>query len=418
MAIPQTPSLSIMSGALPMSSILRDPTLRSLAALLVLWGAVVCSFGPYTSVLAVQTFDLGNRGYAVLLTLSSVISVGAALWVGIRADQTANRRGMALATLGLLIAGVGVMSLWPSVPAFLLAHVLLLPMSGTLWGQLFAMCRLAASVRPEAERDTILATMRALFALPFVLVMPLWAAAFSTGLPLLSVYPVALILGAIMLAMVFRFWPRDGQTDWADVPSGLSFRAALAELANPGVAFRVVALGAVSGAMTAYMAILSLVLGPEVGRGPADVALYFGIVAGLEVPFMLALPLISGRFRRTTLILWGTLIYAVHLSLLPLLAGHWALWLLVLPAAVGGAAILTIPIGYLQDMLSTRPGTGAALMALQLLVGQVLAALCFAVGTSLAGYGLVAALSAASGVIGAALLHRADSAEVLRTVSP
>jgi MFS transporter, SET family, sugar efflux transporter len=397
-----------MPGSLPFVPVLRDPMLRAIAALMLIWGAVICSFGPYVSVLAVKTFGLGDRGYAVLLVSASLVSVSAALWAGIRADQTANRRAMALRTLGILLAGLALMTLRPTALSFVLVHAVMIPLASSLWGQLFALARLAASVQPAETRDGIMTTIRALFALPFIVVLPIWSVAYSHGTSLLMVYPVCLALAAGMGLLTLLCWPRDGQTAWTDPPSGLSFRAALAELAHPAVALRVLALGAVNGATTIYIAILALVMGPAVGRGAPDVALYFGGVAGLEVPLMLMLPMVSRFFRRTTLILAGTVLYCVHVVGLPLLAGTAYVWLLILPAALGGAAVLTLPIAYMQEMLASRPGTGAALMALQVLAGQVVAAGCFAIGTGLSGYGLVAFLGSACAVAGAVSLYLAD----------
>jgi predicted MFS family arabinose efflux permease len=108
------------------------------------------------------------------------------------------------------------------------------------------------------------------------------------------------------------------------------------------------------------------------------------------------------------LILVGAALYGVHVALLPVLAGSPIVWLLVLPAAVGGAVTLTIPIAYLQDLMADRPGAGASLMSVQKLAGDVIAAACFALGTTLAGYGAVAILGVAASLCGAAALWAAD----------
>lgn len=386
----------------------RDPALRAAALLMVLFGATVCGFGPYASVLAVRVFDLGDRGFAAILVVSTVLSLAAAVWVGIRADQTANRKGMALASLGLMSAGLVLMTVAPGWLSFVLVHAVVLPLASTFLGQLFALARLAASVHPAGERDAIMSTLRALFAAPFVLVLPAWAFAIGKGTPLLTIYPVGLVLAGLMLAITLRLWPRDGSAGWQDPPSGLSFRRALAELGRPGLPLRLAALGAISCATTIYVAVLGLILGPEAGRGPADVALYFGLVAGAEVPFMLMMPLLVNRAPRTVLILIGTAVYVLQIAFLPLLAPTAWLWLLVLPGALGGAVILTLPIAYMQDMMADRPGTSAALMSLQRVAGDVMAAGCFAVGTALSGYGLVAALGTAVALGGAVVLHLAD----------
>ena len=388
--------------------VVSDPALRALAGLMVLLGAVLCSFGPVTSVLAVQVFELGDSGFAALLVVSTLMSVAGSVYVGIRADQTAGRRRIALLSCGLMVVGTGMMVVRPGSAMFVLAHGLVLPLASTLFGQLFAQARLAAAAHGEA-RDSIMVMIRALFALPFVVVLPLWSVAYAHGVSILAVYPVCLVMSGAMLALTAGFWPRDGG---ADRPSGLSFRAALAELAQGPLALRVLALGAVNASGTLYMALIGLVLVQSVGRGPADVALYAGLVAGLEVPFMLALPLFISRWSRTKAIFWGTVLYVTHVLALPLLAGSPWLWLAIVPAAAGGAVILTLPIAYLQDLLSDRPGTGAALMALQRLSGDVMAAICFAVGTAISGYGLVAVLGAVVSLSGAVVLHLADQRQL------
>lgn len=387
---------------------LTDPALRAAGLVMVLQGAIVCSFGPYFSTLAVNTFGFGDRGFAVLLALSTAVSVTASVAGGIRADQTMNRRRVTLAAVVSLAAGMGLMTAVPGPWVFALVAAVLLPMGSVTFGQVFALARLAASRHPEGERDGIMAVVRALFALPFVVVLPLWAVAFGQGAPVTLVFPVGLAMAGGMLLVVLRLWPKDGTTAWADRPSGLSFRAALAEMGRPRLALRVAALGAVNAAATVYMAILALVMVADVGRGTADVALYAGLVAGLEVPFMLLLPRLARGVPRPVLIFWGAALYAVHVALLPVLVASWAVWLLVLPAAVGGAVTLTVPIAYLQDLLADRPGAGASLMAVQRLAGDVIAALCFALGTLVAGYGTVAILGVGVSLAGAGALWWAD----------
>ena len=387
---------------------LTDPALRSAGLVIVLQGAIVCSFGPYFSTLAVNAYGFGDRGFAVLLALSSVVSVSASVYGGIRADQTANRRQVTLAAVLSLALGMGLMTVAPGPWIFALVAAVLLPVGSVTFGQVFALTRMAATRHPEAERDGIMAVIRALFALPFVVVLPLWAVVFAQGVAVTAVFPVGLLLTGGMLMVVLRHWPRDGATAWEDRPSGLTFRAALAEMGQARLAARVVALGAVNAAATIYIAIVSLVMVADVGRSVADVALYVGLVAGLEVPFMLALPRLTRGVDRTLLILIGAALYAVHVALLPVLAGSALVWLLVLPAAIGGAITLTVPIAYLQDLLADRPGAGASLMALQRLAGEVIAALCFGLGTLVAGYGAVAALGVVVSLAGAGALWWAD----------
>lgn len=392
--------------------VLKDPALRTAGVVIALHGAVVSSFGPYFSTLAVKTYGFGDTGFAVLLALSSVLSVTASVGAGIRADQTANRRQIAMLSVLCLVVGMGLMTVAPGAWVFVLAGAVLFPLSSSVFGQVFALARLATSRYPVGERDGIMAVIRALFALPFVVVLPLWSLAFAGGATIWTIFPAGLLLSGGMLAVVARYWPMDGATEWVDRPSGLSFRAALAEMAQPALAARVLALGGVTAAGTIYIALISLLMVAEVGRGPQDVALYVGLVAGLEVPFMLILPSVSRGWSRTAMIFCGTALYAVHVALLPVLAGSAWVWALVVPAAVGGAVTLTVPIAYLQDLMADRPGAGSSLMAVQRLAGDIIAAVCFATGTLMAGYGTVAGLGAAVSLIGAGWLWAADRKRV------
>lgn len=387
---------------------LTDPALRAAGLVMALQGAIVCSFGPYFSTLAVNTFGFGDRGYAILLALSSVVSVSASVIGGIRADQTANRRQVTMVAVVSLLVGTLLMTVVPGPWTFALTSALLIPVSGITFGQVFALARLAATRHPEDARDGIMAFIRALFAFPFVVVLPLWALAFAGGASVTTIFPVGLVLSAAMRLAVLRLWPSDRSVPWDDRPSGLTFRAALAEMGRLPIFVRVFALGAVTGPTTVYMAIISLVMTAETARTAADVALYVGLVAGLEVPLMLVLPNLTRGIPRTRLIFTGAALYGIHVALLPVLAGSPFVWLLVVPAAVGGAVTLTVPIAYLQDLMADRPGAGASLMAVQRLSGDGIAASCFAVGTTLAGYGTVATLGVAASLIGAAALWAAD----------
>lgn len=330
---------------------LADPALRAAGLVIALQGAIACSFGPYFSTLAVNPFDFGDRGYAILLALSSLVSVSASVIGGIRADQTANRRQVTLVAVMSLLLGTFLMSVTPGAWVFALTAALLIPVSSITFGQVFALARLAATRYEPQQRDGIMEVIRALFAAPFVVVLPLWSLVFAGGASITLIFPVGLVLSAVMLLVVLRLWPSDKAVTWDDRPSGLSFRAALAEMGHLPIATRVLALGAVTGASTVYMAIISLVMVASVGRGTQDVALYVGLVAGLEVPFMLLLPALTRGIPRTWLILGGAALYGVHVALLPMLAGSSMVWLLVPPGAIGGAVTLTVPIAYLQDLL-------------------------------------------------------------------
>ncbi|OCX66652.1 hypothetical protein BFP70_00350 [Thioclava sp. SK-1] len=392
----------------PFQPIFRDPALGLAAGLLILFGAHMASMLPQMSAMAVAVFDLSDQAYSVILLAAAVVAVSSSVVFGIAADQRGRRRDIALFCAGAMTLGNAIVALIPSPAAFVVSQALLLPLASSLFGQLFALGRLAASLRPQAERGTIQTTLRALFALPWVVVLPIWSVVFERGADQMVIFPICLAISGTMFLLVIAFWPRDGATRWPDPKSGLKFRDALAEMADRRIIGRVIALGAINSTIVLYMVLVGLVFLHLPNRGASDVAIYAGVIAGLEVPLMLALPVVAAQLSRMTLILCGTILYALHLALLPILAATDWVWALTILAAAGGAVILTQPMAYLQDLLGTRPGAGASLLSLQTLIGDTVAAAIFAIGAGFAGYGVVAILGASVAVLACVSLWSVD----------
>lgn len=385
-------------------AVLRDPTLRLIAWALLLLGALNASVYPYQSLVGIERLGLSEPAFALILALASAVSVSASVLLGILSDQRANRRRIALLTAASGTLGVGLMLVAPSPLTLALCHGILFPVATSLYGQLFALARLARD-DGGAARDAILATLRSALSLSFLGMLVFWTAAFGWGLDVMSVYVSATLAAVILTTMLHLRWPRDGQTAWQDRPSGLNFRRAFAEIAEPRILIRLLLLGAIASAGNLYMILTALVFDASPSRDAGDVALYIGLVAGWEVPFMLLLPLITHRFRRATLIAAGTALYVTHLALMPVLTETAWLWALTLLAGLGGTAILTLPIAYYQDLLDGRPGAAGAMIALQRLAAELLAAAAFALGAVLGGgHAITALMGAAIALIGAGAL--------------
>ena len=387
--------------------VLVDPTLRLIALVMALIGAINASLYPYQSLVAVERVGLSDNAYALVLLLASGFAVVAALGAGIVTDQRANRRRVALVTSAATVIGPGLMLAAPGPLSLVICHGMMMPLAASLYGQGFALARLACAGRPEA-RDAVLSAIRALLSLTFLLALLVWSVLFRVGLDVMAIYVLAAVAGAVLFALILRDWPRDGTMAWVDAPSGLRLGAALAEIGQGPVLRRLACLGAITAAPALYMVLISLVFEGEAGRDASDVALFVGLVGGFEVPFMLALPVALRYLSRTALIATGAVVYAAYLALMPVLAPSPFIWLLPALAGLGGAAILTLPIAYLQDQMAGRPGTGSALMAVQKVTSDTLCAVVFALGMALGGLGLVAAIGAAVTLIGAAALLRAD----------
>ena len=385
-----------------------------LAAIIGLIGCVNASIMPYQSLIGIENIGLSHAAFAAVMVLASAVAVTASVYVGILSDQKANRRRVALITAAIGLIGSVLMLGAPHPLTFILAHGLLIPIATSLFGQTFALNRLASQAFPT-QREGIQATVRAAMSVTFLLMLLFWTYAFAQGFGVMTIYITGAVASLGLVALIMARWPKDGSTTWQDRPSGLRLSQALAQLARPTVSLRLLCLGAVASSGILYMVLVSLIFEQAPGRSTSDVALYVGLVAGWEVPFMLLLPRYLGHLPRARLILLGTALYICHLVLMPVLAPTSAIWAMTFVAGLGGTAMLILPLSYYQDLLASQPGTAAALMALQKLVGDILAALAFTIGTSLGGYGLTALMGGAIALTGAAGLWLLDHYRPART---
>jgi hypothetical protein len=390
-----------------LAAVWRDPALRMVAGGMLLFGAFASSVGIHQSLLAVEVFGLSDARYAAVLFAAMAVAVAASVAIGVRTDRAGDRRRMAALAVGASLAGAVLVGVARAPWAFVLAHVLFLPVGASIFGQLFALGRLASGRYPPSSRDGLLAVLRALFAVPFVVMLPLWGQAFDRGLPLLAIYPTVAALAAAQLLLTLRAWPADGRR-WGTAGSGLGLGASLREIAGPGVLVRTALVGAVQAPGAIGGVILGLCFA-EAGRPTGDVGLFFGSFVAVEILATLSLGWFLRWLPRLPLIALGVMIYAAFLAALPFAAASPAVWLLILPAGLGGGLVYTLAIAYLQDLLRERPGAGSSLIAVQRVAAEGLTTAVYGIGASLQGYATVGVLGAALAVAAVATILRLDA---------
>ena len=184
----------------------------------------------------------------------------------------------------------------------------------------------------------------------------------------------------------------------------LSYLAALGEVISPPVFVRLIAVALISSTLHVNGAILPLIVTGAAHGTVTDIGILVGIVALLEIIFIV----VWGRAQRimshVVALAIGTVIYIVYLVLLGLASAPWHVYALTLISGVGAAALISIPITYLQDLIAERPGLGSALISVNIFLSAGLSALLFAIGTAVSNYSGTALIGAAAGLLGLGLL--------------
>lgn len=390
------------------AQIARSPALRLATLAMMFLGVQNASIGPYVSLIAIERVGLSEGAFSLMLTVGAIVAVTSAVAFGVMGDQRGRRRGIALITALASLLGLGLMVLAPSPLALILCHAVFLPLGSSLYGQVFALARLASPASGPVGTDTILGITRAGMSVTFMAMLGIWTLAFGAGIDVMWTYTAAVLAAGLLVALVALQWPMGAKAHWDDRPSGQSWRAALGELARPRVGARLLIMGTINSSFVIYFILISLVFEASASRDASDVALYVGMVAGWEVPLLMLIPRLLVYVSRSALIAIGAGFYALHILLMPLWVDTVWLWAGTLIAGIGGTAFIGLTIGYYQDLLRDRPGAAGSMLALQKLVADLLGAGGFALGMALGGHQAVAGLAFALTLAGAAALWLID----------
>jgi SET family sugar efflux transporter-like MFS transporter len=397
--------------------IYHSPALRLAVLAMLALGVMNASIGPYLALIAIEKVGLSETAFALVLAAAAVVAVVAAVVLGVLGDQRGQRYGIAVMTALASFVGLAMMLVAPSPLALVLCHAVLFPLGSALYGQVFALAQLAGpngvgpngtGGAPAGLQDSVLGAIRAAMSVSFMAVLLGFTFSFARGMDVMWVYVTGIIAAGALVVMVWGMWPRGAGVTWQDRPSQLNLRAALAELARPLIASRLVILGCINACTVLYFVLIALVFEASPTRGAADVALYVAIVAAWEVPFLILLPRLMAYISRSALMAIGAVAYGLHVLLLPIWVDSAWLWLGTLIAGLGGTAIIGLPIAYFQDLLADRPGAAGAMLALQKLVSDILGAAAFGIGMALGGFMTVAVIGFCLTFGGAVALWLAD----------
>lgn len=386
----------------------NDRLLRLSFLCITLMGVAVAAIGPFQSVIGIEYLGFSRGAYALITTIGALFSVAASVMVGIYTDQTGRYRSiLAWCNLAGIIAAIAVFFL-PSKATFILAHMVLFPIGATTFTQYFAMASLAANTNEKLNKDVSLSFVRAAFSGAYGLAPPALAIAVASGMDLLSVYGFAAAMNVIVLTLIMRMWPE--QQLALSEKSGIGFFESLKELASGSVLIRLVLIAIIIGINGLYNILLGLLILNDLGGTEADVGWFAGGVALTEVPVMLAAAVLLRHVTRSGMILIGSVIYSGFLAGLAAMPTMDAAWIMIIPGGIGAGIILSLTVGYVQDLVASRPGAGSSLVAVSHFGGTMVASATLAAGAHFTGYQSTAWIGCAIGISAGIALFALDGA--------
>jgi MFS family permease len=395
------------------SSIIRDSRIRIPTVTLVALAFTYASTVPYQSIIGISELGMSDGAYSALVFFAAVVNVAISLTLGIWSDRLTERRPLVLALSIAGIIGFGSIAVIHSPTIFIFSVLFLVPMSNSTYSLLFASVRARTNQLARSEAVAITSTVRALYSGSWAVAPGLVGLALVTSPSMTPAYGVAAVASLICFCLYFFFAPGNGPVR-ETIPNQPGFFASLKRVFAPDVFIRVFVMSLLLGLQRLNGMVSPLIVVHSIGGSVVDVGFLSGLTAFLEMPFMMMWGLVQRRFHTVHVLALGTVLYCLYLVLLGFATAPWQLYALLGLNACGAAAILSLPITYLQDLIADRPGLGSSLISLNTFIGIGVAAGVFALGTAVTDYSGTAFVGAAVGIVAIVILLYLESGSRMR----
>lgn len=395
------------------SSIIRDSRIRIPTVTLVALAFTYASTVPYQSIIGISELGMSDGAYSALVFFAAIVNVSISLTLGIWSDRLTERRPLVLALSIAGMIGFGSIALIHSPAVFIFSVLFLVPMSNSIYSLLFASVRARTNQLVRSEAVAITSTVRALYSGSWAVAPGLVGLALVTSPSMTPAYGVAAVASLICFCLYFFFAPGNGPVR-ETIPNQPGFFASLKRVFAPDVFIRVFVMSLLLGLQRLSGMVSPLIVVHKIGGSVVDVGFLSGLTAFLEMPFMMMWGLVQRRFRTVHVLAFGSVLYCLYLVLLGFATAPWQLYALLGLNACGAAAILSLPITYLQDLIADRPGLGSSLISLNTFIGIGVAAGLFALGTAVTDYSGTAFVGAATGIATIVILLYLESGSGVR----
>ena len=369
-------------------------------------GVSYASTMPYDAVVAIDHLGISHAHYALILTVAAIVGLIASVALGWLSDHIGDRRLLILATAIIGAAGFGVIYVVRTPLAFAAITCLIIPFGNAAFSQTFAYARVYYDQHRPGDAEFRVTLLRSIYAASWVIVPPL-AGFIAAVYNVFDIYLLAavayLICGAIALLMLADPATRLVAKPPARVERGTGYIALPMLIGIGGVLLINVAVR-LSGTVT------PLAMVSNFGGNIGDVGISNGIRAALEIPLMIGWGLLGRRIRKHTLIAAAALVYALYLWLMAQAHTVIDVYWLQVPAAIAIAALMSIPISYLQEAIRGRVGLSTSLLDITLVIAGLLSAGLFGIFAGPANYITLFWISAVLSALGALTLVVAHGA--------
>lgn len=342
-----------------------------LSATIFLIGLSASAINPYRGIVAIDGLRMSNSAFAVVSFVSSLGTAIVSLMLGHFADRMPDRRLGVMICAAFAASAYALIFCMPSQISYMVAFCVILPFGGALFSQTFSFSRAYLDRENPKHSEFMMSVLRTLFSFSWV-VAPAIVGWVANRFSVFAVFGAA-AASQILLLLVFGlfFLQRDTKVGKAPV---VSLDLDGGKLLPEGRIIGIFGVTLLRVAIFLHLMAMPLVLTHNFHGNLADVSLNAAICAGLEIPFMLGWGWVAVRSGKELVIIASAMIYALYLCLIFFARSvSDVLWLQGINA-VGTAALVSIPISYMQESIRGRVGLSTALFDIVTVVASTAAA--------------------------------------------
>lgn len=379
------------------------PVTGLIATGLFFTGVTYASTLNYGAIVGIDTLGIPNERYALLLMVASLVGAAASVALGYISDKVPDRRILVIGCALMGALGFGLIFLFRSPLAFVIATCVIMPFGGALFSQSFSFARSYYDRRAPARAEFMTSIFRTIFAGAWAIIPPFvgWIAATSGVFNVYAIAAAAYLVCALIYVILLGF---------ADARIGaLPRKADAAPQASarmePAIMVGIVGVALIFLATYVNNVTVPLLITVTLKGSFSELGIFSGLAAALELPFMVLWGYALRWISKHTLIVLAALLYAVYMLLLSRAGSVTEILWLQLINGPATAALMSIPISYLQDAIKGRRGLSTSLLDVVFVASSLAGAALFGALTAASpAYPVMFVVAAGASVLGAAIL--------------
>ena len=292
----------------------RRSTTALIGTSLFFTGITYASTLNYAAIVGIDTLGIPNAYYSILLMVGALVGATASVVLGYISDKVQDRRILVIGCALMGALSFGLIFIFRSPLAFVIAIAIIQPFGGALFSQSFSFARSYYNAKAPTRAEFMTSILRTVFATAWAIVPPFvgWLAAATT---VFNVYGVAaaayLVCAAIFTVLLFNPEARIGAPKRAD---GVAADLPTARM-ETAVMVGIVGVTLVWLSTTINNIAIPLLITITLKGNFGNLGIFSGLAAALELPFMVLWGYALRRVSKSTIIVLAALLYAVYLAL-------------------------------------------------------------------------------------------------------